>query len=90
MSAAFTPGPWYASCPTPFSLHVYADGAEGDAIVVAQATRSDDENKANARLIAAAPELLAALEHVLNGALSLPRFAEDEGRAALAKARGEL
>lgn len=45
-------------------------------------------NAANGRLIAAAPELLAALEHILNGALSLPRFAEDEARAAIAKATG--
>lgn len=43
---------------------------------------------ADARLIAAAPELLAALEHILGGALSLPRFAEEEARAAIAKARG--
>lgn len=33
--------------------------------------------------------LIEALEHILNGALSLPRFAEDAARAALAKARGE-
>jgi hypothetical protein len=30
----------------------------------------------------------AALEHILRGALSLPRFAEDEARAALRKASG--
>jgi hypothetical protein len=34
-------------------------------------------------------ELYAALEHVLAGALSLPRFAEDQARSALAKARIE-
>lgn len=33
--------------------------------------------------------LTATLEHILNGALSLPRFAEEEGRKAIALARGE-
>jgi hypothetical protein len=36
-----------------------------------------------------APELLAALQHILDGSLSLPRFAEAEGRAAIAKATGQ-
>ncbi len=31
-------------------------------------------------------ELVAALEHILAGSLSLPRFAEQEARAAIAKA----
>jgi hypothetical protein len=38
---------------------------------------------ANGRLIAAAPALYSALKHILDGSLSLPRFAEQEGRAAL-------
>lgn len=33
--------------------------------------------------------LCGALEHILKGALSLPHFAESEGRAALAKVRGD-
>lgn len=44
---------------------------------------------ANARLIAAAPDLLKALEHILKGALSLPRFSEEQARAAIAKATGK-
>jgi hypothetical protein len=32
-------------------------------------------------------ELLAALEHVLAGALSLPRFAEEQARAAIARVK---
>jgi len=40
------------------------------------------------RLRALNAELLAACEHVLNGPLSLPRFAADEMRAAIAKAKG--
>lgn len=53
-----------------------------------------DENDANARLIAAAPELLEALEMVVNIAThpkatkaDIKRIAE-EARAALAKAKG--
>lgn len=48
-----------------------------------------EREEANAHLISAAPDLYAALEHILAGALSLPRFVEEEGRAALRKARGE-
>ena len=48
-----------------------------------------EANAANARLIAAAPALYEALEHILNGALSLPRFAEEQAQAALKQARGE-
>jgi hypothetical protein len=43
---------------------------------------------ANGRMIAAAPALYAALKHILDGALSLPRFAEEEARVALALAQG--
>lgn len=43
-----------------------------------------------AKLAAAAPDLLAALQHIIGGALSLPRFAEIEARAAIAKALGTL
>lgn len=57
---------------------------------------SHDEREANARLIAAAPELLAALYTVLGS--DMAQREEDEGRvsdtlntlrAAIAKARGE-
>lgn len=47
------------------------------------------EMRANAHQIAASGKLYDALEHILSGALSLPRFAEEEARIALALARGE-
>jgi hypothetical protein len=50
------------------------------------------ETKSNARLIAAAPELLAALEYALNWLASYPGHgadsAYDKARAAIAKAEG--
>jgi len=58
-------------------------------------TEESDQSKANARLIAAAPELLEALEVVLNAGRGTSRRiildAEDEAlaRAAIARARGE-
>ncbi len=98
-SAAHTAGPWLLSTvrtssglchkvgPFPWSegranhACIYVDHPDGGAI--------DQELEANARLISAAPDLLAALRHLLDGALSLPRFAEEEGRAAIAKALGQ-
>ena len=53
----------------------------------------DNERKANARLIAAAPDLLEALERSLNWLASYPGGGAigvyDQARAAIAKARGE-
>ncbi|OWQ97990.1 hypothetical protein [Sphingopyxis witflariensis] len=84
MTAQHTPGPW-----------VIEDGwlqnergpfIDGQYLSVCMsATRLADGN-----LITAAPDMKAALEHILAGALWLPRFAEEEARAALAKARGEV
>jgi hypothetical protein len=92
-----TPGPWETS--------VLSDGSEwgacaaggGDMIAWVEPTADPDEEQANAHLIAAAPELLAALveyverheaEH-MNGATpeGLPEY--DKAVAAIRKARGE-
>lgn len=48
----------------------------------------DSEEVANARLIAAAPELLEALENCLGFVVAHPQFTEDL-RNLIAKARGE-
>ena len=57
-----TPGPWEA-----IGTGVYAEKLE--IIFPAHNTRSadDDEKRANARLMAAAPTLLEVLEHTLEG-----------------------
>ena len=83
-----TPGPWKVDRP-------YIRGA-GRAIATLESGRDEVEDAANARLIAAAPELLEALEAaylVLTPQKS--RFekyvdAVTLARAALAKARGEV
>ncbi len=93
MSAAYTPGPWAAK---PSMLRaVCITSASGPVATTSSASHvSRDTNIANARLIAAAPELLAALNKLvraidrLPGSNSLDGLA-DEARAAIAKATGE-
>jgi hypothetical protein len=82
MSAKHTPGPW--------NYGVIRDVLEFQP---EWEDASDDRLDADARLIAAAPEILAALECITD-ALSPPRNAEEEAAiaaalAALAKAKGE-
>lgn len=45
--------------------------------------------KANARLIAAAPELLEALQMIMTGDFYMPKESADAARAAINKALGE-
>lgn len=49
----------------------------------------DDVDKADAHLIAAAPELLEALEELLGWEILCPVEFEEKARAAIAKARGQ-
>ena len=68
-----TPGPWYASvnlrgmkCTSP---GIDIDAADNSNVALAHHEASDrpeSETRANARLIAAAPDLLAALQALLN------------------------
>ena len=81
-----TPGPWNQIRDT-----ISIASARG---LVATAVKkhngiliSNDEMSANARLIAAAPELLAALEQFLSAPYA--PMSIDMARAAIAKARGE-
>lgn len=94
--AKHTPGPWWVEGGDPNAPswagmwpNIHADGYE---VVGAQGLYGDyDTDMANARLIAAAPDLLAALMMVLDDPQALdgrPRTAECV-RAAIAKAIGE-
>lgn len=97
MSTKHTPGPW--------TMHPrFDDGAEVRALAPvawcgvasthgASGNQSIDaaEARANARLIAAAPDLLAALEDIARGDYSDPlcmRTPEQRAREAIAKAKG--
>ena len=78
-----TPGPWFAGS----SGRVYAEGGQ-NLVASVNGTSALPIPAANARLIAAAPELLAACEDALN---NLPADGECAAfiRAALAKVNGE-
>jgi hypothetical protein len=86
MAATFahTPGPW----------QVRDNRVEfgSDGYTVAVVTKGCPEFEGNARLIAAAPELLAALERLLGIAWSVGSLAWDDAvaqaRLALARAKG--
>lgn len=78
-----TPGPWKAH-----GSEVWQEGVVvGDRIAMANPWRPEWGD--NARLIVAAPDLLAAAESVLTGPSPLPLATIAALRAAVAKARGE-
>jgi hypothetical protein len=107
VSAAFTPGPWFVfERDTPKRLtdqqagsfiHCGAnvrDDTGFDLIARAYTRDGMNERQANARLIAAAPELYEALDNlVANVTEAFPALADlgpiTKAHAALAKARGE-
>lgn len=99
-----TPGPWIAEA-RQHGLAIWADyeNAPGEYIAIIngyEGSKEDRErNRANANLIAAAPELLEALEIFVSsitpwaGTKSIPIEDIDKAdrlaRAAIAKAKGE-
>ena len=90
-----TPGPWTLETGTPGDGHHYIQGADGSDVVSTDDGwnnnyRNYDERLANARLIAAAPELLVACRAALNDRM----FKEWPGiatmlMAAISKAEGK-
>lgn len=102
MQSSFTPGPWVVR--TIDQSLATVETQDGEYIICnAAQLRGDDwktehaERKANARLIAAAPDLLAALQRivaVLDKQVASPHLAErasplTQAKAAIAKATGE-
>ncbi len=95
---AATPGPWAIEYDGPSLPIITAPAATSARKIMTDviAHAKGDNAEANARLIAAAPELLEALEvaliyleHAGDGAVRYPEDdkAEQQARAALAKAR---
>lgn len=72
MSTKYTPGPWYETGLSEDYRAVYSDSTDGDGNrthsavckvdILAKTEEARRRGQANARLIAAAPELLEALE----------------------------
>ena len=76
---ARTPGPWHIGLRTAYAkCDVY--GPSGEPVALADAVFTDLATaQANARLIAAAPDLLAALQDLLSWAETVPTdYAEDQ------------
>ena len=85
--ATHTPGPWYSAPTAGHDMHgqsAIASEANGKTVAIAY------DGKADARLIAAAPEMLEALRAMVARAPFIDQTATAEGLAnceALAKAR---
>lgn len=94
-----TPGPWRTdnNIGRKSELGVVADAAPCVIATMCNAKAWPVEAKANARLIAAAPDLLAALEKLIDHVAitnigkrdGVIAISLDHGRAAIAKAKGE-
>jgi hypothetical protein len=83
MSTQHTPGPWASNSADSFELGVYGSGYR-----IAKMTGGEiNRDVANARLIAAAPELLEALQAIIDTGLSTSKITA--AKKAIAKATGE-
>lgn len=101
MRIQYTPGPWYPTKSYDGDLAVNNHLEFASKYPVAVVYGPLDEKAANARLIAAAPDMLAALEEIAAGCITRPPghcdYAENRtkaqiesiARAAITKARGE-
>ena len=79
-----TPGPWRIDSKTRFGDHTIA---AGDSVKTCEFI-AKTQNEANARLIAAAPELLEALQLVYANAGESPEWIRARIDSAISKAEG--
>lgn len=88
--SAHTPGPW-AYRPSNDGHFIAGAGENSGYLAEVRQCRSKQDIRADARLIAAAPELLESLQSVLNRCLDSQGLADayKQARAAIAKATGE-
>lgn len=94
MSGKWTPGPWRVqSTEADDGVSFIYSGAPGDVYCIARMMRftgGPSSDSANAALVAAAPDLYAALDALIDGrnwVMSTEKFLA--AKAALSKARGE-
>lgn len=89
-----TPGPWEASlnvCETRWLIYTQEQSLRHRGYLASTAETNED-SEANAKLMAAAPDLLDALKELVTVAeshISCPCPEIDEARAAIAKAEGK-
>lgn len=93
MNTKHTPGPWHLG-KRAAAKAIYGDKGEEVCQMLGH-FNADDENLANARLIAAAPELLEALQVIASQSLGddwtaeqAITFVKEHARSAIAKATG--
>ena len=79
-----TPGPWYVG-----GDMVWSFDDDGEIAVVIRVHERDQEFEANSRLIAAAPDLLEALEDLLGWQSTAPDSVKNAARQTIAKAKGK-
>lgn len=94
---SYTPGPWELAMSADGCFILF--GPKGRKLLTIPLDEQNEEKAANARLIAAAPELyemlsevLSSIERVACGGENAVRFRAEwveDAKAALAKARGE-
>lgn len=90
MMHAFTQGPWFTHREGFSTVYVEARISGGMIQEVAACGPTEagsEQQEANARLIAAAPDLLAALQEIADSCY--PSATCNKARAAIAKATGE-
>jgi hypothetical protein len=88
--SAHTPGPWRVMPPSVGRFKVGAARAHSEAFqIVGEASNYNEQAEANARLIAAAPELLEALQELVSHYMARNPPWLGKARAAIAKAEGK-
>ena len=97
MNAKHTPGPWNAIAGK-LGFFINRVNQQSIAVTCIDSWQTEEEHEANARLIAAAPELLAALQAFVEQATKVSGFPQAYepyvgalvvARAAIARAAGE-
>lgn len=88
-----TPGPWVKTIDRDGDFLISSNSGEYDITTIFQWEDVPDESIANARLIAAAPELLEALDGLIRDhddpmSASTSKWFWDQARAAITKATG--
>ena len=101
MSEKFTKGPWWVESDADEegegTFYVCHEGTNSPDTTICAFKGCDQDDEANAHLIAAAPELWAALaamvehdEYVIECGVMMPFVELERAKAALKKARGEI